>query len=39
MKEGSNLTNRPLILFDWDGTLADSMALCVAEVKAALARM
>lgn len=30
---------RPVIFFDWDGTLADSMALCVAEIRAALERM
>ncbi len=27
---------RPIICFDWDGTLADSMDLCVAEVREAL---
>lgn len=30
---------RPLILFDWDGTLADSMDMCVAGVMGALERM
>ncbi len=39
MKEGTALTDQPLILFDWDGTLADSMPLCIAEVRTALARM
>lgn len=29
----------PLIIFDWDGTLADSMDLCVAGVGGALERM
>ncbi len=27
---------RPVICFDWDGTIADSMDLCVAEVRRAL---
>ena len=30
---------RPLIVFDWDGTLADSMELCVAEIRLALEQM
>lgn len=30
---------KPVIYFDWDGTVADSMALCVAEVRAALMGM
>lgn len=30
---------RPVIFFDWDGTLADSMALCVGEIRVALERM
>ena len=29
----------PLIIFDWDGTLADSMDMCVAGVAGALERM
>lgn len=29
---------KPLIIFDWDGTLADSMALCIREVSLALER-
>ena len=28
-----------LICFDWDGTLADSMNLCVAEIRQALITM
>ena len=24
---------KPVIFFDWDGTLADSMNLCVAEIR------
>lgn len=31
--------NKPVIFFDWDGTLADSMALCVGEVRLTLERM
>lgn len=30
---------RPLIIFDWDGTLADSMDMCVAGIAGALERM
>ncbi len=30
---------KPLIIFDWDGTLADSMDMCVAGIEGALARM
>ena len=30
---------RPLVIFDWDGTLADSMDMCVAGIAGALARM
>ncbi|MGN1019137.1 MAG: HAD family hydrolase [Aristaeellaceae bacterium] len=30
---------KPAILFDWDGTLADSMDLCIGEVRLALTRM
>ncbi len=30
---------KPLIIFDWDGTLADSMDMCVAGIAGALARM
>lgn len=30
---------RPVIFFDWDGTLADSMPLCIAEIRLALERM
>lgn len=30
---------RPVICFDWDGTLADSMPLCVAEVRRTLRQM
>ena len=33
------MTKRPVIFFDWDGTLADSMPLCIAEVRLALERM
>ncbi len=32
-------TPKPLIIFDWDGTLADSMDMCVAGVAGALERM
>lgn len=31
--------NKPVIFFDWDGTLADSMALCLGEVSLTLERM
>lgn len=30
---------RPVIFFDWDGTLADSMPLCIGEISLALKRM
>ena len=30
---------RPVIFFDWDGTIADSMPLCVGEITLALERM
>ena len=30
---------KPIIFFDWDGTLADSMNLCVAEIRQALITM
>ena len=30
---------KPTIFFDWDGTLCDSMALCIEENRTALARM
>lgn len=30
---------RPVICFDWDGTLADSMPLCVSEVRRTLRQM
>ncbi len=30
---------RPIIYFDWDGTLADSMDLCIAECREALLAM
>ena len=33
------MTNRSVIFFDWDGTLADSMPLCLAEIRLALERM
>ena len=33
------LTRKPAIIFDWDGTLADSMDLCIGEVRLALTRM
>ena len=33
------MRERPLIIFDWDGTLADSMDMCVAGVMGALERM
>ena len=33
------MTKRPVIFFDWDGTLADSMPLCIAEIRLALERM
>lgn len=33
------MTHRPVIIFDWDGTLADSMDLCVAEVRGALEKL
>ena len=32
-------TNRPVIFFDWDGTLADSMDLCLGEIRLALERI
>lgn len=31
--------NRPVLFFDWDGTIADSMPLCIEEVTLALQRM
>ena len=31
--------NRPILFFDWDGTIADSMPLCFAEVRAAIRQM
>ena len=30
---------KPLICFDWDGTMVNSMALCVAEVRLAMKRL
>lgn len=30
---------RPVIFFDWDGTIADSMPLCIGEIRLALQRM
>lgn len=30
---------RPVICFDWDGTIADSMPLCIGEIRLALQRM
>ncbi|MBE5804438.1 MAG: HAD family hydrolase [Clostridiales bacterium] len=30
---------RPVIYFDWDGTIADSMPLCIGEISLALERM
>ncbi|MBR5346006.1 MAG: HAD-IA family hydrolase [Clostridia bacterium] len=36
---GKNAASRPLIIFDWDGTLADSMDMCVAGIAGALERM
>ena len=33
------MMKKPAILFDWDGTLADSMDLCIGEVRTALIRM
>ncbi len=30
---------KPMICFDWDGTIADSMPLCIAEVRQALLAM
>lgn len=30
---------RPVIFFDWDGTIADSMPLCIGEISLALERM
>ena len=30
---------RPVIFFDWDGTIADSMPLCIGEIRLALERM
>ncbi|MBR1565273.1 MAG: HAD family hydrolase [Oscillospiraceae bacterium] len=32
-------THRPIVFFDWDGTIADSMPLCFAEVRAAIRKM
>ena len=32
-------TTKPVIFFDWDGTLADSMDLCIAEVRETLAQL
>ena len=26
-----NMTGKPVVFFDWDGTLADSMSLCMGE--------
>ena len=34
-----SLTHRPIIFFDWDGTIADSVTLCFAEVRAAIEQM
>lgn len=31
--------SRPTIFFDWDGTLCDSMALCIEENRIALLKM
>ena len=33
------MTARPLICFDWDGTLADSMRLCIEECRYALLKL
>lgn len=33
------MNQRPVILFDWDGTLADSMNLCVEGVRGALEKL
>ena len=33
------MTRKPAIIFDWDGTLADSMDLCLGEVRLALTRL
>lgn len=33
------MNQKPVIIFDWDGTLADSMDLCVAEVRCALQQL
>ena len=33
------LNRKPAIIFDWDGTLADSMDLCIGEVRLALTRL
>ena len=30
------MNQKPVIIFDWDGTIADSMDLCVEEVRRAL---
>ena len=30
---------RPVIFFDWDGTIADSMPLCIGEITLAIQRM
>ncbi|MGN0778310.1 MAG: HAD family hydrolase [Aristaeellaceae bacterium] len=34
-----DMTRKPAIIFDWDGTLADSMDLCLGEVRLALTRL
>ena len=31
-----HLTGKPVIYFDWDGTLADSMDLCMGEIALSL---
>lgn len=30
---------KPVIFFDWDGTLADSMPLCIEQIRGTLAEM
>lgn len=36
---GRTLNQKPVILFDWDGTLADSMDLCMEGIRGALEKL
>ena len=37
--EAGKMGKRPVIFFDWDGTLGDSMDLCLGEIRLALKRV